>query len=476
MKLINIISKIDCKVLGSKHRKVESLTHIASDAEKNSMFFCLNGRVTSGINFVDEAIKNGAKVIVSESSVTNSKVTQIIVPNVRKAMSQIASLFYGEPATQLNIIGVTGTNGKTTTTNMIAHILKSKYNVGIIGTNGAVFNGNTISTGFTTPDPIILQKLLRQMLDGGVNYVVMEMSAHAIYLHKLWGIMSNIVAFTNISQDHLDYFENMENYFNAKAMLFEEKNYNLAVVCTDTEYGRQIVKKCSKVVTCSSKYKDADIFASDIEHTTTNQTFRVITKTGSSKITLNMLGNFNIQNAIVAISVCLNCGLTFDQIQTELLSLHGVEGRFECYSNDNVTIIVDYAHTPDGLSNLLSTAREIAGKNKVISVFGCGGNRDTEKRPIMASISESIADYTIVTTDNPRFEDNYKIANDIISGFTKKHYDVILDRGQALRTAVGMCKKGDIVVLAGKGAENYIDINGVKIDYSDKALAQKVLF
>ncbi len=480
MKLINIINKIDCKVIGSKRRNVEGLFHVADKVTKNGLFFCLNGKVNNGIDFAADAIKNGAKVIVTSTSINASKVTQLIVSDVRKAMSQIAAIFYGEPANKLKIIGVTGTNGKTTTTTMIAHALKSKYNVGLIGTNGATYNNQTYSTGFTTPDPIILQQIFADMVNSGVTHVVMEMSAHAIYLQKLWGVMSDIIAFTNLSQDHLDYFENMDNYFKSKAIIFEQNNYNHAVVCTDTDYGRQLAKLCKNLTTCSScaeniKLNTTDIFIKDVEHTTTSQTFTVVTKTGSGKIQLNMLGSFNLQNAIVAISVLLKCGLSLDEIAESLLTLHGVDGRFECYSNNESTIIVDYAHTPDGLKNLLVTAKEIAGKNKVISVFGCGGNRDTEKRPIMGAISEEFADITIITTDNPRFEDNYKIATEVSTGFTKKKYEIILDRGQAIRRAIELSRKGDIIVLAGKGSEDYLDVRGTKVEYSDKQLVKSLL-
>ncbi len=476
MKLIEIINKIDCKVIGSKNKKVEHLSNMAQDCKKNSVFFCLNGKNNNGADFSNIAIENGCRIIVCEQSVTtNKRVTQLIVPDARKAMSKIASVFYGDPATKLKIIGVTGTNGKTTTTNMIAHVLKSQYKVGLIGTNGVIYNDKIIQTGLTTPDPIMLYKLLADMLSQGVEYVVMEYSAHAIYLQKLWGITTDIVAFTNLSQDHLDYFENMEKYYNAKKALFTNSEYNHAVVCIDTDYGKQLAKVAKNCITCSSNKTDADIFVLNKEHTTINQTFSVCTKSGSAKINLSMLGKFNIQNAVVAISACLKCGLNFDQIATRLSSLNGVDGRFECFSNQRNTVIVDYAHTPDGLANVLETAVDVAEKNRVISVFGCGGNRDAEKRPLMGEISERLADFTIITTDNPRFEDNYKIALDIAKGFTKNKWKIVLDRGQAIREALEMCKNGDIVVLAGKGAETYTEINGTKVDSSDKELVKRVL-
>ncbi len=477
MKLKHLISGLDCRVLGANNRDILSLEHVAQKAGKKSMFFCLNGRNARGEDFAAEAIKNGCKVIVAENSiVAGGNITQILVNDTRKAISEIASAFYGNPASKLKIIGVTGTNGKTTTTSMIAHILKScGHNVGIIGTLGASYCGKHTNTGFTTPDPIILQQIFADMVDCGVEYVVMEVSAHAIYLHKLWGIILDVIAFTNLSQDHLDYFDNMENYYQAKKMIFDEPCHKYAIVCTDSPYGRRLSSDCKGCITCSTNGQPADINAQLLEHTISGQSFSIASSSGRQNFSLNLLGQFNLQNATVAISCCMACGLTLPQISNSLASLKGVDGRFESYSNGKCTIIVDYAHTPDGLNNLLKTAKEVAGKNRLISVFGCGGNRDTDKRPQMAQISEQLADYTIVTTDNPRFEDNYKIAQDICSGFTKNKYMVLLDRGQAVRKAVSICKTGDIIALSGKGAEDYIDVCGKKIDFSDKLLAQKAL-
>ena len=228
------------------------------------------------------------------------------------------------------------------------------------------------------------------------------------------------------------------------------------------------------IITCSSN-KKADIFIENVTHNISGQTFAVQDKTGSGVISVGLLGGFNLQNSIIAISVCRCIGLTFDEIATYLKDFEGVDGRFQNYILKNCNVIVDYAHTPDGLYNLLITAREVAENSKLICVFGCGGNRDRDKRPIMGAIAEKYADYTIVTTDNPRFEDNYKIAMEICQGFVKRKHEIILDRGQAIRTAISKCKKGDIVVVAGKGAEPYIDINGTKVDYSDKKQIEKIL-
>ena len=475
MKLLKLLDGVDCKIIGSTLRNVNHLTHIAQDAKKDSVFFSLKGKLHDGNNWIDEAINNKCRVIVTESSIACSKnITQIIVPDARKAISQIAANFFDRPAEKLKIVGVTGTNGKTTTTTMIAHILKEKHNVAIIGTNGAIYGGKKVDTGFTTPDPIALQQLFADMVKQKIEYVVMEMSAHAIYLKKLFNIHFEVIAFTNLSQDHLDYFENMENYFAAKEQIFKDGQYNAAVVCVDTAYGQRLKEICQKCITCSVAESNADIFIKNVAHTTHNQSFDVISNNQSVEFNINLLGKFNLQNAIVAISVCHKLGYSLEEISTRLISFVGVAGRFESYEAKNCSIIIDYAHTPDGLYNLLMTAKDIAS-GKLYCVFGCGGNRDRDKRPIMASVAEKFADYTFVTTDNPRFEDNYEIAMDIVKGFSKKKWEIILDRGQAIREAIKRSKKGDIVVIAGKGAENYIDVLGTKIEYSDTSLVKKII-
>lgn len=475
MKLSKILKNVDCKVLGNKNRKILHLSNIAQECGKNSIFFCLDGKNSSGGEWIETAIRNGCRVIVCKQSCGVKNITQIIVKDTRIAMSQIASNFYDNPAKDLKIVGVTGTNGKTTTTNIIANILQSKYNVGLIGSNGVFYDNKSYQTGFTTPDPILLYQTLADMKNSGIEYVVMEYSAHAIYLQKLWGIETDIVAFTNFSQDHLDYFETMDNYFEAKAQIFSQGAYKHSVVCIDDQYGKKIAKLSHNKITCSTVDKTAQIFIEKVEHTNSSQSFVIIENNHKTTIKTWLLGSFNLQNLLVAIGVCRLCGLSIEQIAKEIEKIHAISGRFECYSNGKNTIIIDYAHTPNGLENALKTANELAGKNRVLCVFGCGGNRDQSKRAQMAKISQNLADFSIITTDNPRFESNWDIAMDICSGFTKNKYQVVLDRGQALREALNLCRDGDVILLAGKGAETTTEINGTKVYASDKELVKTVL-
>lgn len=475
MKLSKLLKDVDYTIIGNKLRKVIHLSNIAQDCKDGSIYFCLNGKTNNGSEYIKSAVANGCRVIVSEQSIGIKNITQIIVKDARIAMSIMASNFYDNPNKHLKIIGVTGTNGKTTTTHIIAHILKTKYSVGLVGTNGVFYCGKNYQTGFTTPDPIMFYRILKDMVNSGVEYVVVEYSAHAIQLQKLYGICSEVVAFTNLSQDHLDYFGDMQTYYLAKAKLFEQLDYNNAVICIDDEYGRKISKIAKKVFTCTTKKLSANIFVEHIEHTTNSQIFETNILGKKMMFETHLLGSFNIQNLVVAIAVCLKLNMSENEIADAIKSLNGINGRFECYSNNINTVIIDFAHTPDGLENVLKATCEIAGKNRTICVFGCGGNRDETKRPEMGRIAGEYADYSIITTDNPRFEDNWDIAQEISAGFKKNNYEIILDRGQALRKALEMCREGDVVLLAGKGAETYTEINGSKYYFSDKELVMKVL-
>lgn len=475
MKLNKLLKNIECKIVGSKLRNITHLSNVAQDCKNGWIYFCLNGKTTNGQEYISVALSNGCKVIVSEQSVSAKNITQIIVKDARKAMSLIASNFYDNPQNNLKLIGVTGTNGKTTTTNIIYHILKTKYNVGLIGTNGVFYGDKSFQTGFTTPDPILFYEILRDMANGGVEYVVVEYSAHAIYLQKLFGIYSEVVAFTNFSQDHLDYFENLDKYFDAKAQLFIDGNYKNSVVCIDSDYGKKIETLAKNAITCSVKNTHANIFVDKIEHTTKSQTFILNIFGEKVMVETHLIGQFNIQNLVVAISVCYKLGIQPQEVVDAIKTITGIAGRFEAYANLDNIVIIDFAHTPDGLKNVLETTQEFAGKNRVICVFGCGGNRDASKRKEMGEIAEKYADFTIITTDNPRFEDSWDIAQEIASGFGKNKYEIVLDRGQALRRALEICRTGDVVLLAGKGSETYTEINGTKYYSSDKELVQKVL-
>jgi len=466
MRLIDLLKDVDCEIYGDNSIEIENLTHNSKEVKEGGLFFAIKGEHYNGEEFVDDAIKQGANVVVSENKL-NLSCTNVVVKNIRKAMSLIANNFYLNPAEKMLIIGVTGTNGKTTTTYMLKSIFEEAgKNVGVIGTNGIIINGKKTVSNFTTPDPIILQKTLREMVDAGVNVVCMETSAHALKLQKLWGVMTDIALFTNLSQDHLDYFKNMDDYFIAKKSFFSAQLARFGVVNIDDPYGKIIYDNADIPLVSYSKEnnREADVMASNIISGYYNQEFNVKSVKGDFKVNLNMLGSFNVSNALCAISAAIMAGVEQKHIINALKNLEQIEGRFNTYFVKGVRVIVDYAHTPDGLENILKAARVFTEKN-LISVFGCGGNRDVSKRHIMGQISTSLADLTVITSDNSRLEDPIDIIEDIERGVENNKYMLEIDRILAIKKAVNLACRGDTVLILGKGAENYFDVNGEKIPY-----------
>lgn len=473
MKLYYLLKNINCRVVGNTILDIKGLYHKDTEVKENGLFFSLRGTRVDGNAYVLSAIKNGAVAIVTEQEIQNlSGITQIIVRDARETMSLIACKFFGNPASKLKIIGVTGTNGKTTVTSMISHVINSTgKKCSLIGTNGVVINGVKYDTGMTTPDPIELQQYFAQMVKQKQDYVCMEVSAHAIEFHKIDGFMFEAVVFTNLSEDHLDYFKSMKRYFDTKCRLFTKKYTNFAVINIDNSYGIELAKRININYVAYSISNKADYVASDITLVGAGQKFKV---NKSFEINLNFAGDFNVSNALSAIATLNYLGFDDATIAFGLASMKAVDGRFNTYVINGKLVIIDYAHTPDGLENILVTAKKIAGSNRLISVFGCGGNRDSQKRPIMGDISSRFADFTIITSDNPRFEKRETIAKEIEKGIKSKNYMIELDRTIAIKKAISMANEGDVVVLAGKGSEPYIDENGVKIPYSDMAEIEKL--
>ncbi len=473
MKLYSLIKDISCRVVGTAVLEITGLYHRDTEVKEGGLFFVLKGTKVDGRSYVSSAIKNGAVAIVSEQEIPGLiGISQVIVKNAREVMSRLACRFYGYPASKLKIIGVTGTNGKTTITNMLASVLNfAGFKSAIIGTNGIFFGGAKYDTGMTTPDPIELQKYLFLMTKSKVEFVCMEVSAHSLDLFKLEGVTFSSVIFSNLTEDHLDYFKSMESYFQAKAKLFTKKFTNFGVINLDDDYGKRLVSSINiPFKTYAINDKNADLVAYDITINGAGQKFSA----GNAKdYTLQMAGKFNVYNALSVILTLKNIGISDENIKLGLANMPAVDGRFNSMIVDGKIVVIDYAHTPDGLKNILSACREIATKSKLISVFGCGGNREREKRAIMGEISSIIADFTIITSDNPRFEKREDIAKDIKQGLTNSNYKIILDRPTAIKEALNMAGEGDVIVIAGKGSEPYIDENGIKMPYSDKAEVEK---
>ena len=452
--------------------EINGLYHKDTEVKDGGLFFCLRGTRVDGNEFVLSAVKNGAVAIVVEQEIQNlSGVTQIVVKNAREAMSLIACRFYGNPSSKLKIIGVTGTNGKTTITNMIASVLSfAGKSVAVVGTNGVFFKDKCFDTGLTTPDPIELHKYFSMFVKNRVEYVCMEVSAHASFLKKVEGVVFEQMVFSNLSEDHLDFFKNMDNYYKAKAKMFEQKHTRFAVINADDEHGR-LLASCIKIP--YQTYATNNKATLELENCCLTKNGQLFKTKDGLEILMQMVGKFNVSNALASICVLRKIGVSDEQIAKGLTQMQPVAGRFNSFFVGEKLVVVDYAHTPDGLKNVLECCKEIAGEHKVVCVFGCGGNREVEKRSIMGKIASTLADFSIITSDNPRFEKREAIAQDIQKGVVNQNYKIELDRVTAIADAIGMADDGDVVLVAGKGAENYIDENGTKIPYSDLKEVEK---
>ena len=450
--------ELDCENITFDSRKVGGL---------NTIFVCLKGENTDGHLFALDAVKNGAKVIVCERELGVCD-NEIVVESSRKTFALLASNFYGNAHKRLKMIAITGTNGKTTTTYMIKSILENfGAKVGLIGTEGAFVCGQYFSVNLTTPDPMELNRLFKIMYENGCEYCVMEASAHALYHDKLYGINFDVGIFSNFTQDHLDFFKNMDNYSRAKLKLFNENMCKIAVLNFDDELGREIAD-CSKIPVISYAIESpADCFVIDIAKNYFGSKFVLNLMDNISDCEINLPGKYNIYNALSAAAATIALGVDIKNIVRGLKALEFVSGRFNSIPLcSGAHAIIDFAHTPDGMKNILTAIKELNPK-RLITVFGCGGNRDQGKREQMGAISESLSDFSILTSDNPRFENPELILSDIECGFLKDKFISVVNREKAIEIALNLARKGDIVAILGKGAEKYQDINGMKVPYCD---------
>lgn len=467
MKLEKLIENLDANVVGETDHEIFDITYNSKEVTKGSLFVCIRGENSDGHDFAKDAEKNGAAAILCEKQV-QVNIPQIVVSSTRKALSKVFSCFYDNPQNKLKIIGLTGTNGKTTTSFLIKSILEeSGKKVGLIGTQGAFIGKQFFQTGLTTPDPQFLFKLLKQMVDFGVEYVVMEVSAHALSLDKTEGIVFEVGVLTNLTQDHLDFFKTMENYKHAKLKLFERNKIKSAVLNFDDEFGRELGESIDVPFLSYSLNNPSDVFAAKIGNKNGKNKFIVNILDNVFDVESNLIGEFNIYNSLAATSVAAMLGCSPKQIKSGLEKLSGVEGRLNRFNLSNgVVAFIDFAHTPDGIEKALNAIRELKFK-QIITVFGCSGNRDKDKRHKMGQIAEKLSDYVVLTTDNPRFENPELILDDIEIGMEKTAHTRFVSREQAIEFALTLAKKGDCVAILGKGAETYQDINAVHVPYND---------
>lgn len=467
MKLREILKGIDYSTndesLLDKEIKDIKIDH--RTVEDGDLYIAIEGRNFDGNLFAEEALRNGASVIVNDKNIYFRE--GVRVDNSREAYAKMCKNFFGNACDDLKIVAITGTNGKTTTCNIIGDILKMDgKKVGIIGTLGAKYNGKVEETGLTTPDPHVLHSLFAKMKKDGVEYVVMEASAHALALHKLDGINFELGVLTNITEDHLDFFGNMQTYANAKFKLFEAGRTKQGLVCAGKAYSDECLKRAKVPMLTYSFDSIADYEGKVIEKTLNGSRFNCKTECDSLGIMTHLVGQYNLENSLAAVAVCNLLGIDAWSIKKGLSCTLPVEGRFNVIKGFGNRIIIDFAHTPDGLEKVLKTARELS-KGRLVVVFGCGGNRDQQKRPIMGNIASILADEVVLTSDNPRYENPYEIIADIKKGIRKNNFKIYEDRKKAIAYALSKYGQGDTIVIAGKGAEKYQEIRGEKHPYND---------
>lgn len=449
--------------------EITSLAFDTSQVKEGSLFFCLEGTKVDGHLFAQEAVEKGAVAIVTQHKLPLDCI-QITVKNTRKTLSECACNFYGNPSLKMKLIGITGTNGKTTTSYVLKNIIEaSGRRCGIIGTNGWGAEEHH-ELNLTTPDSIELQQILKEMVDKGVEYVVMEVSAHALALDKLSGVKFYIVAFTNLSRDHLDFFNNMENYKSAKKKLFTRNFSQCAVINADDPVGLEILNNCELPCLTYGYKNPSDVFAVNLEISEFGIEYVLNLMDDILHIKFSLSGKFNMYNTLCAATIARLLGISNSEIERGIFSLKKVDGRFNIINAENCSVLIDFAHTEDGLRNILSSVKEFA-KHRIITVFGCGGNRDAGKRSNMGEVAATLSDYCIVTSDNPRYESPMQIISEIEEGIKragKTNYCLEPDRKAAIIKALNMADNDDIIVIAGKGAENYQEVMGKKIPYNDE--------
>ena len=480
MKLQEMLRELspETETRGDLSLDIDTLTLNSREKTKNGLFFCIPGARFDAHDFAAQAIENGCVALVVNRFLPLD-VPQVCVKHTRTAMAYMAAAFYGHPSRGMKLVGITGTKGKTTTSYMLKSICEQAgYRCGLIGTTGNMIGDKRIESHLTTPDPIEMQRTLRQMADEGVQIVCMEVSAHAIDMKRLAGMTFEVGCYTNLSQDHLDYFHTMEHYFETKKKFFTGGYVRNAALNADEETSENIRADISLPNLTYGICVDADLFARDIEITEQGVSFEVqLQGMHNMPVKLKMTGMFNVYNALAAAACAMILGISAADIQAGLERIASVPGRIEMLETHTpYKVILDYSHSPDALKNILETVRQFA-RNRVIAVFGCGGDRDQGKRPLMGEIGGLLADYCILTSDNPRTEDPFAILRAVEEGIkpTGKAYEVIENRREAIRRALSIGEEGDIIVLAGKGHETYQEIQGVRYPFDEKIVVQELL-
>ncbi|MBR6888026.1 MAG: UDP-N-acetylmuramoyl-L-alanyl-D-glutamate--2,6-diaminopimelate ligase [Selenomonadaceae bacterium] len=469
----------DAEIIGGDV-EISGVEHDSRKVETGNLFVCMEGAHVDGHNFIPQAVSRGATAILTtrKNFTPPENISALVVPDMLNALAVIVPYFYDYPSRKMRVIGVTGTNGKTTTTYLLREIFQSAgFKVGLIGTIQNLIGDESFPVRNTTPNVIDLQKILVDMLAEKVQVVVMEVSSHALAENRVAGVEFDTAIFTNLTQDHLDFHGTMENYLRAKAKLFDmvsrhgRKKNKTAIINVDDAASAEILKHCLCEKITYSVGNPADLRGAEVQCEMRNAQCVIETAQGKMNLSLQITGLFNVYNVLAAAGAALAENIRPDVIKRALENFKSVPGRFErIFADVPFEVIVDYAHTPDGVKNVLQTARQIV-KGKIITVFGCGGDRDHGKRPIMGKLAAELSDVVIITSDNPRTEDPEKILDEIAAGIDKKIYERIVDRRAAIFRAIELAEAGDIVLILGKGHENYQILNTGKIHFDDREVA-----
>ncbi|HAT4115063.1 TPA: UDP-N-acetylmuramoyl-L-alanyl-D-glutamate--2,6-diaminopimelate ligase [Clostridium perfringens] len=481
MILKSLLKGLDYEVIkGNEESKVQNIRYDNRKIEQGDAFVCVKGFKVDGHSFIGDAIKKGAKTLIVQEDVSvQEDITIIKVRDTRKALAIMSSNYFGNPKDKLEIIGITGTNGKTTSAFIIKSILeKAGFMTGLIGTIANYIGNKKVDAVRTTPESYELHELFKNMVDAGVEYCVMEVSSHSLELDRVYGVQFEEGIFTNLTRDHLDFHKTFENYYNAKFKLFERSNHS--IINLDDPYGANIVKDIeergvkTKVSTFSIE-KESDFKAFEIKSHSNGSEFKVNLE-GIEEFSINIPGEYNIYNSLGCIICAYNLNIPMDKIK-EGLSDVVIPGRCELVAKEKnlpYSIIIDYAHTPDGLENILSTVKAFT-KNRMISVFGCGGDRDKVKRPQMGKIGCELSDIAIITSDNPRSEEPMEIINDIVKPLNYDNFIIEVNRKEAIRKAMNMALEGDVIVIAGKGHETYQILKDETIHFDEREVVYDIL-
>jgi UDP-N-acetylmuramoyl-L-alanyl-D-glutamate--2,6-diaminopimelate ligase len=485
MQLKNLVTAIPVRqVIGPLDRAVESIAYDSRRVQRNGLFLALRGEKTDGHDYVGQAIEKGATAIVTEREEKHARATTVVVENTRTAMADLAAAFYGNPIRKLKMAGVTGTNGKTTTTFLIKHICeKAGLRCGLIGTVRYEIGERVLPATRTTPESLDLQELLAQIVNAGGKAAAMEVSSHALEQERTRGLEWDTAVFTNLTQDHLDFHGTMERYFDAKAKLFtglvsqQKKRKPVAVVNIDDRYGEQLLARIDKNISVFTYGMGAraNFRASNYRMEMGGTSYQLDANGKNYLVRVPLIGRFNVANSLAALAAAHALGIGLREAVLSLGKSPQVPGRLEAVpAKRQFQVFVDYAHTPDALLNVLKTLREL-NPRRLIVVFGCGGDRDRQKRPLMAAVVDQNADHAIITSDNPRKEDPAAIIAEVEKGFRTNHYEKLVDRTAAITRAIELAQPRDVILIAGKGHENYQEFADHTVPFDDIQVARRAV-